>query len=528
LIRKSLPVILTGVVASSLLYGCTAPETKAPAAAPATSPTAAPATTPATPASSAPAKITVMKPLYPGHIYYPDSELEKLVEKGANVDLTYETPPNTEYKTALNVKLAGGDIPDIVNTFSPGDTEHNALITQGAFRSLDDLLPKFPKLKASFSDSMWNMLKNPADGKIYGVPWLRDRGGTGIVIRKDWLDKLGLKEPKTLTELVEVLKAFRDKDPDGNGKQDTIPLAFKDNQLLNVYALLPLFGVNPGWSPDAKDSSKLVNGVTQPAVLDALKFIRQLRQDGLLDQDYLVGKTIGFDKFKSGQVGVLLTGLGDYRQLAVLTTMKAEILDPIEHNGKKWGLSMPAIPISRTNQISAKSKNPEAALRYLEYQITEGFDYIQYGAEGKTYSVVNGIKTPFADDKKDKLYNTNVGLELLQPEWLFVDTEKYTKFVSKDIAQYIIKKIDEYEKYSMFDYLRPNVDFPYRTETSVQQTQILTEGYSKVLLDTNVDAGKMFDETIAKWKAAGGDKVTDEVNKLQKDKSAPSYTFKKK
>ncbi len=139
---------------------------------------------------------------------------------------------------------------------------------------------------------------------------------------------------------------------------------------------------------------------------------------------------------------------------------------------------------------------------------TDGFDYIQYGAEGKTYSIVNGIKTPFADDKKDKQYNTNVGLELLQPEWLFVDTEKYTKFVSKDIAQYIIKKLDEYEKNSVYDYLRPNVDFPYRTETSVQQTQILTEGYSKVLLDTAVDADKTFEDTIAKWKAAGGDKVT--------------------
>ncbi len=273
MIRKSLPVIMTGVVASSLLYGCRR-ERKAPAGSAANTPAGSPT---AAPASTAPAKISVIKPLYPGHIYYPDSELEKLVEKGANVEVTGAST-TTEYKTAINVKLAGGDMPDIVNTFSPGDTEHNALIAQGAFRSLDDLLPKFPKLKVSFSDSIWNMLKNPADGKIYGVPWLRDRGGAGIVIRKDWLDKLGLKEPKTLTELVDVLKAFRDKDPDGNGKQDTIPLAFKDNQLLNVYALLPLFGVNPGWSPDPKDNNKLINGITQPGVLDTLKFIRDLRQ----------------------------------------------------------------------------------------------------------------------------------------------------------------------------------------------------------------------------------------------------------
>jgi putative aldouronate transport system substrate-binding protein len=517
LLRKSLPIVLTGVMASSVLYGCSSDT-----------PSTDPASGTQAPANAAPAKITVIKPLYPGHVYYADSELEKLVEKGANVEVTYETPPSAEYKTTINVKLAGGDIPDIVNTFSPNDAEHNALISQGVFLPLDDLLGKFPKLKGAFSENIWNMMKSPTDGKIYGVPWLRDRGGTGLIIRKDWLDKLGLKDPKTLDELVEVLKAFRDKDPDGNGQKDTIPIAFKDNQLTNVYAFLPLFGGSPGWTPDPKDANTLINGTTQPEVKDMLNFLRDLRQQELLDLDYLVGKTNGFDKFKSGQVGVIVTNVGDFRQLALINTMKAEILDPIEHKGNKWRLNMPALPISRTNQISSKSKNPEAALRYLEYQLTDGFDYIQYGAEGKTYSIQNGIKIPFADDKKDKLYNTNVGLELLQPEWLFTHTEKYTKFVSKDVAEYMIKKLDEYEKYAVYDYLRPNIDLPYRAETSAQLTQIMTEGYSKILLDTKADPSKLFDETIAKWKSSGGDKVVEEVNKLQKDKSAPSYSFQKK
>ncbi|SDE65145.1 extracellular solute-binding protein [Paenibacillus sp. UNCCL117] len=517
MLRRPLPILMTGVIASTVLYGCS-DGTKGPAA---------PEGGQGAEAGPLP-KITVIKPLYPGHVYYPDSGLEKLVEKGAHVDVTYETPPSAEYKTTINVKLAGGDIPDIVNTFSPGDAEHNALIAQGVFLPLDDLLPKFPKLKAAFSDNIWNMMKSPTDGKIYGVPWLRDRGGTGLIIRKDWLEKLGLSDPKTLDELVEVMRAFRDKDPDGNGQKDTIPFAFKDNQLTNVYALLPLFGGNPGWYPDAKDASKLLNGTTQPEVKDMFTFLRQLRQEELLDPDFMVGKTIGFDKFKSGKVGIIATNIGDFRQLAIIPAMKAEILDPIEHKGRKWQLALPALPISRTNQISSKSKNPEAALRYLEYQLTDGYDYIQYGAEGKTYSIENGIKTPFPDDKKDKQYNTNVGLELLQPEWLFTHTEKYTKFVSKDIAQYMIKKLDEYEKYAVYDYLRPNVEFPYRSETSAQLGQILTEGYSKMLLDAKVDPNQIFDETMAKWKSSGGDKMIEEVNRLQKNKSAPSYSYMKK
>ena len=64
---------------------------------------------------------------------------------------------------------------------------------------------------------------------VNGVCYGLDQPGTivrneGILIRKDWLDKLGLKVPKTTDEFFEVMKAFTFKDPDGNGKNDTYGL----------------------------------------------------------------------------------------------------------------------------------------------------------------------------------------------------------------------------------------------------------------------------------------------------------------
>jgi putative aldouronate transport system substrate-binding protein len=473
-------------------------------------------------------KLTVIKPLFPGHIYHPDSELEKLIEQGAHVDVTYETPPFSEYKARLAVKMAGGDLADIINTYSPNDPEHNALIDQGVFLALDSWLPKFPKLKQAFSNETWEYMRNPTDGLIYGVPWMRDRGGQGIVIRKDWLDKLGLRTPTTLDELVQVLIAFRDQDPDGNRLNDTIPLTFKDHQVWNVNAIFSLFGLNPGWSPLPSDPNRLQYGLVQPEAKEALVFLHSLRQQGLLDPDLLVGKTLGLDKFKSGKVGVLIINLGDYRQLAVMPSLKTEILDPIEHKGNRWSLTLPSTPINRTNQISSRSVNPEAALRYLEYQITEGYDFIQYGAEGKTYVVENGIKVPFDNENKDPQYSTNVGLELLQPEWLFSDPEKYTKFVPKAMAEYLMRKLDAYEKYSMYDYLRPNVTIPSLQEKSAQLRLILEEGYTRIIVDTKTNPDTAFDEMVNKWRKSGGDQVTLDVNRLQKDKSAPSYTYMRK
>jgi putative aldouronate transport system substrate-binding protein len=473
-------------------------------------------------------KLTVIKPLYPGHIFHPDSELEKLVEAGADVDLTYETPPYSEYRTRLAVTMSGGDIPDIVNTYSPNDPEHNTLIDQGVFMALDELLLEFPRLRKSFSEETWNYMRNPTDGKIYGVPWMRDRGGQGIMIRRDWLDRLGLKPPKTLDELTEVLIAFRDQDPDGNGLKDTTPLTFKDHQIGNLASVFTLFGINSGWHPSPDDSGQLQYGWIQPEAKEAVQLLRSYRQQGLLDPDLFVGKTLGIDKFLSGKVGVMVTILGDFRQLAVQTAMKAEILDPIVHNGNYWSLNLPSTPISRTNQIYSKSKNPRAALRYLEYQVTEGFDHIQYGVEGKTYRVENGVNIPFDHEQKDPQYATNVGLELLQPEWLFNDPEKYTKFVSKTAAEYMIQKLDTYEQHVMYDYQRPNIVFPIQQEKWTLLRSILEEGYMTLLLDTKKNVNEVFDEMVIKWRASGGDQVVEEINRLQKDKSMPSYTYMRK
>ena len=63
------------------------------------------------------------------------------------------------------------------------------------------------------------------DGKLYGIYRERPLSRQGIVIRKDWLDNLGLDMPKTVDELYETAKAFTEKDPDQNGKNDTIGFA---------------------------------------------------------------------------------------------------------------------------------------------------------------------------------------------------------------------------------------------------------------------------------------------------------------
>ena len=61
------------------------------------------------------------------------------------------------------------------------------------------------------------------EGRIYMIPNVLTYPLCSGMIRQDWLDELGLSMPETQDELVEVLKAFRDQDPNGNGIADEIP-----------------------------------------------------------------------------------------------------------------------------------------------------------------------------------------------------------------------------------------------------------------------------------------------------------------
>ena len=49
------------------------------------------------------------------------------------------------------------------------------------------------------------------------------------MIRKDWVDKLGLAMPATTDELFEVLKAFQEQDANGNGEADEVVAIDFDN-----------------------------------------------------------------------------------------------------------------------------------------------------------------------------------------------------------------------------------------------------------------------------------------------------------
>lgn len=74
----------------------------------------------------------------------------------------------------------------------------------------------------SYGDSL--LQSATVDGKLYAFPNTVIDDGTPLLwLRKDWIEKLGLKEPETVGEALEVIRAFVEQDAAGDGQ--TIGLA---------------------------------------------------------------------------------------------------------------------------------------------------------------------------------------------------------------------------------------------------------------------------------------------------------------
>jgi putative aldouronate transport system substrate-binding protein len=121
-----------------------------------------------------------------------------------------------DYAQRLRLNIASGKLPDM---FQPVFGMEYDLAEQGAIAALDDLLPQYaPTLYNRIPESVWKIVRaNSPDGKIYYIPRIvGDLSLTGF-IRKDWLDRVGMDVPETISEYEEVLRAFKDNDANENG-----------------------------------------------------------------------------------------------------------------------------------------------------------------------------------------------------------------------------------------------------------------------------------------------------------------------
>jgi putative aldouronate transport system substrate-binding protein len=337
------------------------------------------------------------------------------LEKRTNVHIEWEILPvdAASRNTKFNVVIASGDLPDVIQPSGIGALVVNRYGQQGLFLALNDLITQYgPHIKAAYDNplpgeiipydiNVWGEI-TAQDGKIYNLPLISSSNAIGAVwgIRTDWLDKLGLSVPTTAEELYVVLKAFKEKDPNGNGQADEIPWgAGAGGKTGTIIPMVAAFDAHMDFYVDYADG-KIKYGPVEPAYRNALAALNQLYSEGLLEQDYLTATRDQWMARAGGnQLGMHFvwpgSGLG-------ATNNELQKLDKGYHfepfpplkspSGKQYkDTKVTGAAVLYRTSISAKTKYPTEIIKYIDYLFTEeGTRLMEWGIEGETYTMVNG------------------------------------------------------------------------------------------------------------------------------------------
>lgn len=344
-------------------------------------------------ADEAPVKLTMLSGDNEVTILDKDKPYIKKILENTNVDLEATIVHFDNLFQTLNLAFASGEPFDIINVNKP--FSHYDYIDEGLILPLNDLLDQYgPNLKARVSQQAWDMAT--VNGVIYSIPYENTHNKWMNGIRADWLEKLGfeVKDFYTLSEMKEILIAFTEKDPDGNGENDTYGLnGHQTGWPTSFFSFAGANGGMPGQNYLNGDNQFYAFNVSD-GMRATLEYVHDLWNCGVIDPEFFVlDQDQSKIKMANGKAG-FYTGWWSCAQNMVsagLTEINPDANIKLIHvtsdDGTVSGM-LDAGALSSEVMISSQCKNPEAAIAFLDYLITdEGLMLSKYGIEGEDYNI---------------------------------------------------------------------------------------------------------------------------------------------
>lgn len=202
-----------------------------------------------------------------------------------------------QYTDSVTMVIAQNDLPDVMIVEDLDELQY--LVDNDMIADLTD----------SYNNCMSDTIKNIYEsygrdildvvtfgGKIMAIPETNISDGPNLIwLRKDWMDALGLSAPRTLSDVEEIIRQFKEKDPGHNGAGNTVGLVcdtslcggcgYSSEYTLDI--IFAAYGAFPKqWIYD--EDGNVVYGSVQPEAKEALAHIHELYKEGILDQDFLM------------------------------------------------------------------------------------------------------------------------------------------------------------------------------------------------------------------------------------------------
>ncbi|MCZ8517731.1 extracellular solute-binding protein [Paenibacillus filicis] len=335
---------------------------------------------------------------------YGEVEAYKELEKRTGVHVEFQHPPSGQVTDNFNLMLASGQLPDVIYydwTSVQGGPQK--AIQDGKIVKLNDYIDKYaPNFKKVLdTHPEWKKQIVTEDGSIYSMPFIRGdkylQSIDGMVLRQDWLDKLNLPVPTTIDEWHTVLQAFKEKDPNGNGKNDEIPLLIDKGGIGGNRAFVGAWGITTDFY---QVNGKVKFGPIQPEYKQFLTLMNQWYKEGLLDKDFastdgklkdakVTGNQLGATNMAVGG------GIGKYTDLMAGSNPGFKLVaapNPVLKPGDKPILGhRDNAYLGLGAAITTANKNIVETVKWLDYGYSdEGHMLFNFGVEGTSYKMENG------------------------------------------------------------------------------------------------------------------------------------------
>ncbi len=339
--------------------------------------------------------LNVMIKDYSGLTSYKNMAINKYFADKLNVKINWTVVPGgADVNTQAQLAYQSGKLPDIFLGMEPlGYNFHWQYIQQGYIKQLDSYINEYaPNVVKMFKEVPQARYQCTApDGKIYMLPIVDSRTeNTGkyadlMFINKTWLSRVGKKVPTNMNELKDVLKAFRDRDANGNGiTTDEIPMMMVSDVPNGYFGAFGMSVYNELMYVD--NSRKVKYAPVENAYKNALIFLNNLYKEKLVNNDIYMQDQNGLSKaVTAGTVGVFYGS----NLVSIASEARASeyaVLAPLNGpNGEKGTYTCQTTEMIWPGWmlITSKCKYPEIAVRLADYLYSVEGSYVsQYGPPG--------------------------------------------------------------------------------------------------------------------------------------------------
>jgi putative aldouronate transport system substrate-binding protein len=419
---------------------------------------------------------------------YAENTAYQEIQKETGVEIEFIHPTIGQETSQLNLLIASGDLPDIIQQAALYAGGLSKGYLDGAYIDLLPYLPYWAPDYYKFINSGEIARKQTyIDNKVlafYKMTFAKAIPYHRPILRADWLKEAGLStSPRTLDEwetyFESIIKNHKGIAP--------IYIDFQSSQdqdlWMGAYDMLGSWYVVDG---------KIMHFRDNPRYKDFLVRMNEWYEKGYITKDFSslnLQQVLGL--FDSGEIGAYSNSVDVAYTRSRRTNIPTESApNPRLSAGQQLHTGMANWPIdsgtSFPTAVTSSCGDIERAIKFLNFGYTEkGYLIYNYGTEGKTYAMVNG-KPQFTDfmlRNPDGKTASNVSFIYkihFAPKWCAPDTEAHPGVVSNpDALKWRLKWSED-----------PNVDDSYRM-LPVSMTEKETDEYTRIMVDIDAYAVEM-------------------------------------